>query len=212
MTWAIVYLAGACCLVSASCARDTDASSLRILRGLGSVLMLAGGIPMLVAGSFVETLLVGGLCVAVMAFATRIERTANTAPGWFAAPGLLVAASVLLLVTAGVQQPRNTPRIVFDEDAQRREQLVILEDASTELELLELRGFPRAVQGARDAQNWTRLGDLETMRETIPLLRKRIGELRRELSDASPGETSGQAVRSIAERISRIDAFVNPSE
>ena len=212
MTWAIVYLAGACCLVSASCARETDASPLRVLRGSGSLLMLVGGVLMLVGGRFAETLLIGGLCVGVMAFATRTERTAPTAPGWFAVPGLLVVASVILLSTVGGHQPRNAPMIVFDEDAQRREQLVILEDASTELEMLELQGFPRAVQDARDTRNWTRLGDLETMRNTIPLLKARITELRRRLADAPPDATGRQEVRSIAERISRVDAFVNPSD
>ena len=209
MNWAIVYLAGACCLVSSSCARNTDGSSLGILRGLGTALLLVGGFLMLWGGSFVEVLLVGALCTVVMAFATWSTKTATTSIGWFAAPCLLIICAVVLLSTAGDSRNTTAPQILFDEDSMRHEQLVILEDAWTELELLNQRGFPEATQAARTNKDWTHLGDLETIRSTIPRLRARITELRQRLDEAPPNSASGQEVRAIAERISRIDAFVN---
>ena len=209
MNWAIVYLAGACCMVSSSCARKADGSSLRVLRVLGSVLLLGGGILMLVGGSFVEVLLVGALCAVVMAFATWSPKSTTTSVGWFVIPGLLIIASIVLLSIRG-PAPKNTgPRIIFDEASLRHEQLVILDDAWTELELLDERGFPQAIQEARTGKNWTQLGDLETVRSTLPLLRARITELRQRLADELPNTSSGQEVRAIAERISRIDQFVN---
>ncbi|MEE2682120.1 MAG: hypothetical protein VX641_07080 [Planctomycetota bacterium] len=212
MNWAIVYLAGACCLVSASCARETAGSSLRILRGAGSLLILGGGVPMLLDGAAVEVLLVGSLCVVVMAFATRTAKVPPTAWGWFLPPVLLVITALTLLPTVHGRHNDAPPRILFNEEAMRREQLVILEDAWTELELLEERGFPRATREARESQDWTRLGDLETVRGTIPMLQARIIQLRRELAEAPPEVSRGQEVRSVAERVGLLDAFVNPSD
>ena len=210
MNWAIVYLAGACCLVSASCARNSNASSLLVLRGMGTLLLMIGGFFMLLGGAFVEVLLVGGLCVVVMAFATWMAKNTTTAGGWFAVPGVLIIASIVLLWTLSTLPAGNAPRIIFDDESTRQEQLVILEDAWTELELLDQRGFPAATQAARSEQDWRRLENLETVRNTIPMLRARIAELRTRLQSGPPSAASGEAVRTIAERITRIDEFIQP--
>ena len=211
MQWVIIYLGGACALITASCARTGGATQHRILRIGATAGLLVGGLLMLAGGELLEVLVIAALTVTLMVIGSLIQKENRTPMLWLLAPGILCAGSILLLATQGLQPDRGTPEVVFQGGALRAEQLAILDDARTELMLLDQRDFPRLLAEAREGRNWSRLQDLERVRETFPMLRERLRELTDQVQAGTAGEQTTLMAQELAKRIYRIGDFARPS-
>ena len=211
MQWVIIYLGGACALITASCARTGGAAQHRILRAGATAGLLIGGLLMLAGGELLEVLVIAVLTVALMVIGTCIQKENRTPLIWLLAPVMLCAAAILLLATQGLRPDRTTPEVLFQGGALRAEQLAILDDARTELMLLDQRDFPRLLAEARETSNWSRLQDLERIRETFPKLRERLRELTDQVQAGTAGEQTTVMAQELAKRIYLIGDFPRPA-
>ena len=205
-------MAGAAWLVLATCSKAEDPKGSSANRLIATAFFLLGTVFMLVQGDVVDVLWIGGLCVALMGVGTLAMKSNRTPVGWFIAPIGICAGSIVLLAVSGGPVERGTPKIIFEGQAMRSEQLVILDDARTELELIDQRDFPKALAAARKATDWTRLGDLEKVRGTLPRLREQIRVFTQQLADGTADPRTNLMVRDLAQRIYRIGEFVRTPE
>ena len=210
--WGILFMAGAAWLVLSACSRDGRLTGSPINRSIATAAFLLGAIGMLVQGDVVDVLWIGALCIGLMGLGTLIMKSNRTPPVWFIAPIGLCAGSIVLLAISGDASNRGTPEVIFEGKAMRSEQLVILDDARTELELIDQRDFPKALAAARNASDWTRLGDLEKVRGTFPRLREQIRGFAEQLGDGTADPRTSLMVREVAQRIYRIGEFVRTPE
>ena len=212
ITWGILYMAGAAWLVLSTCSEAGGPTGSATNRSIATAASLLGAILMLVQGELISVLWISALCIGLMGLGTLIMKSNRTPPVWFIAPIGLCAGSIVLLAISGDASNRGTPEVIFEGKAMRSEQLVILDDARTELELIDQRDFPKALAAARNASDWTRLGDLEKVRGTFPRLREQIRGFAEQLGGGTADPRTNLMVRELAQRIYRIGEFVRTPE
>lgn len=210
--WVLCCMAGAAWLLFSACSGEDRLAGSSTNRLIATALFVLGAILMLVQGEVVDVLWISLLCIVLMGLGTLAMKSNRTAPGWFIAPIGVCLGSIVLLTISGGSADRGLPEVIFEGEAMRSEQLVILDDARTELELIDQRDFPKALAAARKASDWTRLGDLEKVRGTMPRLREQIRGFAEQLADGTADPRTNLMVRELAQRIYRIGEFVRSPE